>query len=219
MVVDITQYIDHTVLKPTTTANDIDKLCEEAMQHSFFAVCVPPYYVQQAKDILKDTAIKVSTVIGFPLGYSTNKEQEILQAIENGADEVDMVHNIAAIKSSDYMYAEWEVKNCIATAHKHEVKIKIILETGLLSGEEIANCCQLYTKYNPDFIKTSTGFSETGATVEVIQQLKSLIPAHIGIKASGGIRNFAFAAELIAAGATRIGCSASVQILEQSKLS
>jgi len=216
---DIARLIDHTLLKPAATTTDIKNLCKEAMDHSFFAVCVPPCYVSCARQELQGTNVKIATVIGFPLGYSVAKQAEIEIAVKDGTDELDIVHNIAAFKTGDYSYCEQEMKQCIELAHRNNKKIKIILETGLLADEEIIRACELYAPYNPDFLKTSTGFTETGATVAAVKLLRKNLPAHIAIKASGGIRNFAFAKELVEAGATRLGCSAGIQILEQSKLS
>jgi deoxyribose-phosphate aldolase len=215
---NIAAYIDHTILKPTTTAADIKKLCNEAAEQHFAAVCVPPYYVADAKKLLDGTEVKVATVIGFPFGYSAvaAKVAEIHEAIKDGADELDMVHNIAALKNGDWSYLEQEITACIAPIHKAGKVIKVIVESGVLTDEELIKCCALYAKQSIDFMKTSTGYAETGATIHAVRLMRAHLPAQIAIKASGGIRNFAFAKELVDAGATRIGCSASIQIVKES---
>ncbi|HXS37343.1 MAG TPA: deoxyribose-phosphate aldolase [Flavipsychrobacter sp.] len=219
MAINIASYIDHTTLKPATTIADIKKVCEEAIAENFVAICIPPYFVTEAKALLNGTDIKVATVIGFPFGYSTtlSKFCEIKEAIQNGADELDMVHNLAALKSGKWGYLGNEIKTCTETIHSSGKKIKVIVESGSLTDEELIKCCELYSKYDIDFMKTSTGFSETGATVHAVEIMRSHLPNHIAIKASAGIRNFEFAKKLIDAGATRLGCSASIQIVKESK--
>lgn len=216
---DIAKYIDHTILKPTTTGADIVKLCDEAIEYRFAAVCVPPHYVASAKKQLAGSDVKVATVIGFPFGYSDTgaKLMEMGTAIEAGADELDVVHNIAALKNGDWDYLENEAAALTGIAHAAGKVIKIIIETGELNDDEIIKCCKLYSLQMVDFIKTSTGYSNTGATVEAVQLIRANLPANIRIKASGGIRNFAFARQLIEAGAGRIGCSGSVAIVKESK--
>lgn len=224
---NIASYIDHTVLKPTATLADIQKLCSEAKQQNFAAVCVPPYFVKVAKELLWGTEVKIATVIGFPFGYGTigGKMAEIVQSIENGADELDVVHNIAAFKDSNFAYVVDEVKQCTDWAHNVTTSldfspktIKVIIESGVLNDEEIIKCCELYAPLGIDFMKTSTGYAETGATVHAVELMRKHLPDTIAIKASGGIRTFAFAKELIAAGATRLGCSASMEIVKESGL-
>jgi deoxyribose-phosphate aldolase len=219
MAFDIAPYIDHTILKPGTTAADIKALCTEAVEHGFAAVCIPPYYVKIAKKYLQDSPVKLTTVIGFPLGYMAidSKIAEITKAIADGADELDIVHNIAALKNGDWGYLEKEVMECLIPAHQYHKTVKVIIESGLLTDEEIIKCCELYCEFNIDFLKTSTGFAETGATVHAVELMRKHLPEKIAIKASGGIRNFKFAKELIDAGATRIGCSASLQLIQESK--
>ena len=219
MSFDIAPYIDHTILKPSATEADVKQLCKEVIEYGFAAACVPPYYVKIAHKVLSDSKARVATVIGFPFGYNAiaGKVTEIKKAIEDGADELDIVHNLSALKNGDWGYLEKEVMECILPVHQFHKKVKIILETGELSEEEILKCCDLYEEFNLDFIKTSTGFSETRDTTEVVQTLRKHLPEKIGIKASGGIRNFKFAKELIDAGATRLGCSASLQIVKESK--
>jgi len=217
---NLARYIDHTILKATTTLQDVVVLCNEAIAHHFKAVCVPPVYVGLAQKMLAGNDIRIATVVGFPLGYSSMpaKLAEIDNAILHGANEIDLVHNIAAIKNGNWEYAVAEVEACTQLAHKHGAIIKVILETGSLTDQEIIHCCKSYAPLGVDFIKTSTGFSDTGATVHTVQLIKQHTPENMGIKASGGIKTAAFANELIAAGATRLGCSSSVAIVKEEKL-
>ena len=219
MPFNIAPYIDHTILKPTTTEAEVKTLCEQAAQYNFAAVCVPPVYVRRARKFLHRTEVKVATVIGFPLGYNEMevKALEIADAIDDGADELDMVQNLTAVKNADWGCLEKEIIAALVPIHQSGKKIKIIVESGLLTDEELIKCCSIYGQFNVDFLKTSTGFAETGATVHAVQLMRANLPEKIAIKASGGIRNFAFAKELIDAGATRIGCSASVQIFNESR--
>lgn len=216
---NINKYIDHTVLKPTTTLEDIKQLCMECVEYDFAAACVPPLYVKLAKQFLGATNTKVATVIGFPFGYSAieAKVAETVLAIVDGADELDLVINISAIKNKDWEYLEKEIANIMYIIREKKKVIKIIIESGILLEEEIVKCCQLYAQYGVDFMKTSTGYAERGATLEAVRLMRANLPANIQIKASGGIRTFVFAKELIEAGATRIGASASVNIVKESK--
>ncbi|RAJ75132.1 deoxyribose-phosphate aldolase [Chitinophaga dinghuensis] len=216
---EINRYIDHTVLKPTTTLEDIKKLCMECVEYDFAAVCVPPLYVKLAKQFLASTNSKVATVIGFPFGYSAieAKVAETVLAIVDEVDELDVVINISAIKNNDWEYLEKEIANLMYIIREKKKVIKVIIESGILTDEEIVKCCQLYAKYGVDFVKTSTGYAEKGASVHAVQLMRANLPAEIQIKASGGIRTFAFAKELVEAGATRIGASASVAIVNESK--
>lgn len=212
---NIAQYIDHTLLKPTSTSNEIKKLCDEAMQYGFAAVCVPPPFVKLAKKYLAGSNVKVATVIGFPFGYSTGaaKQAETVQAIADGADELDVVINLIALRAGEMSYLESEIQPIIAAAHQQQRLVKVIIESGILSAEEIIQCCTLYATAGVDFVKTSTGYAEKGASVEAVQLMRQHLPSSIQIKASGGIRNYPFAKELIGAGATRLGASASVAIV------
>jgi len=216
---NIAQYIDHTLLKPTATSDEIKKLCEEAAQYKFAAVCVPPPFITAAKKYLAGTGVKVATVIGFPFGYSTTaaKQAEVEQAIADGADELDVVHNLIALKSGDLPYLTAEINALMAIASPQEKAVKVIIESGILSDEEIIQCCILYSGAGVDFVKTSTGYAEKGASVEAVQLMRKHLPSHIRIKASGGIRTYAFARQLVEAGATRIGASASVAIVTGEK--
>ncbi len=213
---DIGRYIDHTLLKPATIIQDVKKLCAEAVEFGFAAVCIPPPLVKNARSILKGSTVKVATVIGFPFGYSVSKAKvfEAQQAIEDGADELDMVINLIALKSKAWNYLESEVKHIIEAAHKNGKLLKVIIESGILTDEEIIQCCELYGRLGVDFLKTSTGYAEKGATIEAVQLMRAHLPDPVQIKASGGIRTYEFARQLIEAGATRIGASASVAIVK-----
>jgi deoxyribose-phosphate aldolase len=215
----VASYIDHTILKPTCTIADIEQLCAEAIEYGFAAVCVPPYYVAKAAKLLQGSDIQVATVIGFPFGYSATaaKLKEIEQAIADGATELDMVHNLAALKNKDYDYLVQEMEACTTVIHAAGKIIKVIVESGELKDEEITTCCELYAPIGIDYMKTSTGYASSGASLHAVQLMRSHLPATIHIKASGGIRDYAFAQQLIAAGADRLGCSASVAIVAQEQ--
>ncbi len=217
---NIASYIDHTILKPTTLVVDVEQLCIEAMKYNFAAVCVPPPFTKFAKLLLGGSDVKTATVIGFPFGYSAieAKVTETLLAIVDGVDELDMVANISAIKNADWKFIKQEAETLIAIAHKKEKTIKVIIESGVLTDEEIIKCCELYAELGADFVKTSTGYAEKGATVEAVQLMRKHLPSAIKIKASGGIRNYTFAKQLLDAGADRLGCSASVVIVKESLL-
>lgn len=213
---DIAKQIDHTILKPTTLISDIETLCSEAKQYGFAAVCVPPNFVKMAKELTAGSAVKVATVIGFPFGYSAveAKIAEILLAIVDGADELDVVINISAIKNNDWLYLANEINHIMPIVRSKDKVIKIIIESGILTEEEIIQCCTIYGLAGIDYLKTSTGYAEKGATVEAVKLFRQYLPANIQIKASGGIRDYAFAKQLIDAGATRLGCSAGVAIVK-----
>ena len=212
---NIASYIDHTVLKPTTLVADIEKLCTEAKTYQFAAVCVPPNFVKKAKELTKESGVKVATVIGFPFGYSAveAKLAEVLLAIVDGADELDIVINISAVKNGDWVYLANEINHLMPVIKQNNRVIKIIIESGVLTDEEIIKCCELYGVAGIDYLKTSTGYAEKGATIEAVQLFRKHLPAHVQIKASGGIRDYAFARQLVDAGATRLGCSAGVAIV------
>lgn len=212
-------YIDHTALKNTATIADIDRLCGEAKEFGFAAVCVPPYYVQDSKKLLEGTAVKVATVIGFPFGYHhyQTKFREAELAIQDGADELDMVMNLAAFRSNDLAYLETEAEQISQLTSNGGKVLKVIIESGILSDDEIIKCCELYKHFPIQFLKTSTGYAEKGASVEVVRLMRKYLPESIGIKASGGIKTGDSARQLIEAGATRLGCSASVAIVQGEK--
>lgn len=217
-IMNIASYIDHTVLKPTTTIADIEKLCAEAVEYGFAAVCVPPLFVKKAKELVKGTNVKVATVIGFPFGYSAieAKLAETVLAIVDGADELDLVINISAIKNNDWQFIATEINTILPVIRNKGKVIKIIIESGILTDEEIIRCCDIYGAAGVDFMKTSTGYAEKGASVHAVQLMRKHLADAVQIKASGGIKNYTFAAELIAAGANRLGCSSSIQIVKEA---
>ncbi|MDD2793980.1 MAG: deoxyribose-phosphate aldolase, partial [Sediminibacterium sp.] len=167
----IARYIDHTILKPTTLVADIEKLCKEAVDYGFAAVCVPPNFVKKAQSLLEGTPVKVATVIGFPFGYSAveAKLAEVLLAIVDGADELDVVINISAIKNNDWEYLANEINHLMPVIKGKEKVIKVIIESGVLTDEEIIKCCELYGVAGIDYLKTSTGYAEKGASVEAVK--------------------------------------------------
>jgi len=214
------QYIDHTILKPTCLVVDIQKLCDEAKQYQFAAVCVPPNFVKLAKELVNGTAVQVATVIGFPFGYSATEAKiaEIILAMVDGADELDVVANISAIKNGDWMAIADEINHIMPIVRSKGKKIKVIIESGVLTDEEIIKCCDIYGVAGIDYLKTSTGYAEKGASVEAVQLFRKHLPDAVQIKASGGIRDYATAKQMIDAGATRIGCSAGVAIVTGAQM-
>ena len=210
-------FIDHTILKPTTTIAEVKNLCSEAEVYSFAAVCVPPPFVQNAKSILKNSQVKVATVIGFPFGYSAAKAKlvETTRSLDDGADELDIVINLIALRGKVWGYLESELKQSIELIHSTGKIVKVIIESGILSDEEIIKCCEIYAAAGVDYVKTSTGYAEKGATIEAVQLMRANLPSTIKIKASGGIRSFHLARDLVAAGADRLGCSSSVAIVNE----
>ncbi|MBS1644580.1 MAG: deoxyribose-phosphate aldolase [Bacteroidetes bacterium] len=213
----LASYIDHTILKQDTTLTDIHRICDEARQAGFAAVCVPPIFVHESAQKLTGCSVKVATVIGFPFGYHLPaiKAAEAEMAIIGGADELDMVAQIGAIKSGNWKALELEVREVLEVVKMSGKKLKVIVESGILTDEELIHCCELYSRFNIDFLKTSTGYAAAGASIHAVQLMRQHLPERIGIKASGGIKTLKFAQELLAAGATRIGCSASLQILAE----
>ncbi|MBL0310972.1 MAG: deoxyribose-phosphate aldolase [Bacteroidetes bacterium] len=207
--------IDHTLLRADTSEKEVQQLCAEAKEYGFAAVCIPPYFVRKCRLWLEDSRVKVATVVGFPMGYAHTpaKVEEARRAIDEGAHEIDMVINLIAVKAGDWNYLKNELTSAATIVQLRGGKLKVILETGLLTREEIVKTCELCTEMTVDFVKTSTGFIEPGATVEGVQLLRSLLPKSIKIKASGGIRDKDFAMKLVEAGADRLGCSASVSIV------
>jgi deoxyribose-phosphate aldolase len=212
-------YIDHTVLKQTTTLADVEKLCAEAVQYRFAAACIPPVYVAAAAGFLAGSTVNVCTVIGFPFGYHSVsvKLEEAGKAFADGAAELDMVLHIGALKSNDFYLLEQEVEALATFSNTHGAVLKLIIESGILSDQEIIACCNLAKNYPLHFLKTSTGFAEQGATVAAVQLMRKHLPSTIGIKASGGIKTATFARQLIEAGATRVGSSASVAIVNEKQ--
>lgn len=215
MTENIAGMIDHTLLKANAVKKDIEKLVNEAKEYHFASVCINPTWVRTAAEMLADTPdVKVCTVIGFPLGANTpeTKAFEAKNAIENGAAEVDMVINIAALKDNQYELVERDIR-AVVDAAKGKALVKVIIETCLLSDEEKVRACELSVKAGADFVKTSTGFSTGGATIEDIRLMRQTVGPNIGVKASGGVRNREDAIALIEAGASRIGASSGIAIV------
>lgn len=215
----IAHVIDHTLLKPDATEDQIRRLCEEARTFQFASVCINPNWVKLCARLLKDSCVKVATVVGFPLGATlpSVKTYEAKQAICLGADEVDMVMNVGALKSRQYTLVEEDIAGVVDVCHRYGAITKVIIETFLLNDEEKIKACTLAKAAGADFVKTSTGFSGGGATAKDIELMRRVVGPDIGIKASGGVRTFEDARQMVEAGATRIGASASVKIVEGSR--
>lgn len=215
---NIAQYIDHTLLKPTATLSEIEKLCKEALEYGFAAVCVPPLYVKKSREFLAGSKIKIATVIGFPFGYSAieAKVAEIVLAIVDGADELDFVVNISAIKNGDWEFIGNEINTVMPIIRSKQKEIKVIIESGILTDDEIIKCCDIYGAAGVDYVKTSTGYAEKGASIHAVNLIRTHLADSIKIKASGGIKSYSFAKELLNAGANRLGCSSSLKIVEES---
>jgi len=211
---NLAKYIDHTILKADTSREAVLKVCQEARDHGFFSVCVNPYYVSLVRDQLQGSDVKVCSVIGFPLGagVASIKAQEAAQAIADGAHEIDMVLNVAALKNGELEVVEADIR-AVAEVCSGKALLKVILETCLLTDAEKTTACQLSVKAGADFVKTSTGFSTGGATVEDIRLMRQTVGPDIGVKASGGVRDRETALAMIEAGASRVGASASVAIV------
>jgi len=212
---DMARYIDHTLLKPEATAGEIDQLCDEAMQYHFASVCINPTWVKRAADRLRGSSVPVCTVIGFPLGANTTeiKAMEARRALRDGAREVDMVLNIGALKSGDHDLVLKDIEKVVDAAHEVGALCKVILETALLTDEEKVVASALAKKARADFVKTSTGFGPGGATVYDVALMRETVGPEMGVKASGGVRTTGDAEDMIAAGATRIGASAGIEIV------
>lgn len=211
---NLAKYIDHTLLKPQASQAEIKNLCEQAREYGFFSVCVNPYWVPFCKEQLKGSDVKVCTVIGFPLGANTTevKVLEAKDALKNGADELDMVVNLGAVKSADWQTVLADIE---AVRHAGEnFTLKVIIETSVLTEEEKVKLCQLCTQAKADFVKTSTGFTGGGATEQDVKLMKENVSADMQVKASGGVRTKEDFDKMVAAGATRIGASAGVKIIE-----
>jgi deoxyribose-phosphate aldolase len=211
---NLAPYLEHTNLSPTLTIRDIDQLVVDALQHSLFGVCVPPFWVKRAKREIGNSPITLVTVAGFPLGYNMTetKLDEIGRAIDNGADEVDVVWNVTSFKTG-IPWTKIEVAKCSKAVHDRGKLIKVIIETAYLTDEEIVAASKLCADAGADFVKTSTGFAPSGAKPEHIRMMRASIPAHVGIKASGGIKTREQALAMIEAGADRIGTSSALKIL------
>ncbi|HFI0024939.1 TPA: deoxyribose-phosphate aldolase [Streptococcus suis] len=213
----LNKFIDHTVLKPETTKEQVAKVLEEAKEYDFASVCINPTWVSFAAEGLKDTDVKVCTVIGFPLGANTSavKAFETKDAIENGADEIDMVINIGALKDKNYDLVLEDIKAVVEASG--DKLVKVIIETCLLTDEEKVKACELSKEAGADFVKTSTGFSTGGATVADVALMRKTVGPDMGVKASGGARSYEDAIAFIEAGASRIGASSGVAIMKGEK--
>lgn len=215
---NIASYIDHTLLKPESTKEQVIQLCKEAAEYEFASVCVNPSYVETAAAELKNSKVKVCTVIGFPLGASTSETKafETKDAIEKGAEEIDMVVNIGAIKSGDSKLVKNDIQ-AVVDAAKGKAIVKVIIEASLLTDEEKVLASRLSKEAGADFVKTSTGFSTGGATVADVKLMRETVGSELGVKASGGVRSLEDVQGMIDAGASRIGASSGVQIVQGLK--
>lgn len=214
---ELNKYIDHTNLKAYATREDIEKLCDEARLYQFASVCVNPYYVTLAKNLLEDSSVAVCTVVGFPLGQNTieTKEFEAIRAVESGADEIDMVINIAALKNKDYDYIKEEIETIRDSIEG--ITLKVIIETCYLTEEEIIKMTEICNETYVNFIKTSTGFGTKGAEKKDVELMKKHKMDYLEIKASGGIKTLDKAYEMINAGATRLGTSSGVELMKEEE--
>jgi deoxyribose-phosphate aldolase len=215
----IAGWIDHTLLKPEATAAQIKVLCQEAMEHHFATVCINPVYIQLACGILRNAKENICTVVGFPLGalLPEFKVYETLSCINAGASEIDMVINVGALKSEAYGLVMNEIQAVTGTAHNQGALVKVILENSLLTRREKILACLISKSAGADFVKTSTGFGTGGATIEDVELMRRVVGSEMGVKAAGGIRNYSDAMAMIKAGATRLGASAGVKILQEAK--
>jgi deoxyribose-phosphate aldolase len=218
LFMNIATYIEHTNLSPVLTVQEIDKLVEEAKQFGFLGVCVPPFWVKRAQREIGNEKIILITVAGFPLGYNMTetKLDEMKRAIDNGADEIDVVWNITSFKTN-LPWTKIEVAKCSKLAHDHQKIVKVIIETAYLSETELEVACKICADAGVDFVKTSTGLAPSGAKVEDVKRMREFLPSHVGIKASGGIKTLEQAQTLIVAGADRIGTSSGIAILNEIK--
>ena len=212
---ELARFIEHTLLMPDVKDSDIERVCEEAGRFNFVAVCIPPFYTSLASEILKHSGVKVCTVIGFPFGYNSpeSKSFEAAQAVGNGADELDMVINISALKSGDFVTVCKDIEGVVNAAKG--CKIKVIIETCYLSRKEKIKACECAVKSGAAFVKTSTGVGTGGASVEDVRLMCKIIPEGVGVKAAGGIRDLRAALAMINAGAKRIGTSAGVELISE----
>jgi deoxyribose-phosphate aldolase len=215
----IAKMIDHTLLKADASQDQIAQLCYEARKYGFAAVCVNPTHVKLCSQLLQGSPVHVCTVVGFPLGATPPevKAYEAQQAIDDGATEVDMVINIGALKSKDYALVERDIASVARTCHTGGALLKVIIEAALLTDEEKVIACQLAKVAGADYVKTSTGFGPGGATVQDVALMRRAVGPEMGIKAAGGIKNYADAQAMVAAGATRIGASAGIKIMQEAK--
>jgi len=215
---NIAKYIDHTILKPEATVEDVKKLCKEAREYDFASVCVNGCYANLVSTELTGSDVKTCVVVGFPLGAMTKEAKafETSDAIKNGANEIDMVINVGALKDKNYTLLKEDIE-AVVNAAKGKAIVKVIIETCLLTDEEKVKACEISKEAKADFVKTSTGFSNSGATKEDIALMRKTVGDDLGVKASGGVRDYKTAMEMINAGASRIGASASIAIVNESK--
>ena len=215
----LNKYFDHTLLKPEATSAQVEKLCREALEYDFFSVCVNSCYVGTCADILKGSDVKVCAVVGFPLGACTtaSKVFETEEACKDGAREIDMVLNVGVFKDGHYDYIRDDIRAVVEAAAQYGAIVKVILETCLLSAEEIEEACKLSKEAGAHFVKTSTGFGSGGALAEDVKLMKSVVGDSMEVKASGGIRDYDTVMSMIEAGADRIGASASVAVMEEGR--
>ena len=215
---DFGRHIDHTLLRPIGTTNDIRRLCTEALEYGMAAVCIFPSYVPMARDLLQGSRVKIATVIAFPFGvtFTEIKEAEMRSSAARGADEMDFVINIAALKSGDDKAVEQEMQHLTEKARTIGAHTKFIIETAYLTDDEKVRVCKIANRVRPDFMKTSTGYGPSGATVEDVRLMRSNLLPEIQIKAAGGIRSYAEAQQLLQAGASRLGTSSGIKIIEEA---
>lgn len=215
---NIERYIEQTNLKPTMDGNAVDRLVAEAKEYGFGGICLPPFWVKKARRELGDSPVQLVTVAGFPLGYhmTETKLEEIKVALQDGADEIDLVMNVSAMKAQ-MPWVKIEFAKCASLVHEHERLLKVIIETAYLNEDELELACRWCAAAGVDFVKTSTGFAPEGARVEDIRRMRELLPSNVGIKASGGIKTYEQAVELITAGADRLGTSSGIEIFKGAK--
>lgn len=215
---EVARFIDHTLLKPDASRNEILKVCEEGVRYGFASVCINPIWVREAACALRGSGVKVCTVIGFPLGANVpdTKVYEARRAIFDGASELDMVVNVGALKSGDHDLVSRDIRGVVEVAHEVGYICKVIIETALLTDDEKVSACLIAKEAGADFVKTSTGFSKGGATAADVALMRRVVGGQMGVKASGGVRDLKQAQEMIRAGATRIGASVGVQIIKEA---
>jgi deoxyribose-phosphate aldolase len=215
---DFGRYIDHTLLRPIGTTTDIRRLCTEALEYGMAAVCIFPSYIPLAREILKDSRVKIATVIAFPFGvtFTEIKEAEMRLSAAQGGDEMDFVINIAALKSGEDKAVEQEMQHLTAKARTLGVQTKFIIETAYLTDDEKIRACKIANRVRPDFMKTSTGYGPSGATIEDVRLMRSHLQPEIQIKAAGGIKSYSEALQLLKAGASRLGTSSAIKIIEEA---
>lgn len=216
---DLAKFIEHTILKPDCSVQDVRRLCEEALEYQFGGVCIPPLFVREARRILgEESKVRLATVAAYPMGYSAiaAKSEEIKRAIEEGADDIDGVINLAALKSDNWNHVANDIDSMARATHMRGRRLKLILECGLLTPADIRRVCEIAVEHKVEYVKTGTGFHGHPATPEMVRLLRAAAPAALKIKAAGGIRTRAEALALIEAGADRLGCSASLSLVERA---